>query len=655
MIATLDPPRQIPESTLKKWRWVLGIYEGYFKAVEKKGFPLEAEVVNGFINLMVMEGAYAMKSVECIVLPCLKSLNKEITGQEVCPRQWTKIHKFSACLRKLAPKPDGNHCKEPAILQDVVRIIDHMPEVYHDKAREAAAFLFSLNTGARALTTASVLLRDIVKVTASDKEGGLLVQVRLNVTKGTTEWRHGVTISGNPSVKETANTVYWLDEYLKKQFKLSLHSRKQWVLASHANTTLFGLSPDCLRERFIRAAAHCGFPPHMLSYHSLRSGFLCSALITAGSSEDQRRAVLESTAFVAGWKPGGEAQLLYVKECLRRVIVCTRLVKPEPVRSSASAAVEVEESEGVNDSDIILVEESDGETESTSLIEPERERGGDTESSSTSRPMSASDIISGDASRESPCGEALKNKPIIDAVLIDSEAFHSCELIPTPWSPKFLIDSIRQTVVAPFLSHEKPEERKAQSKRCWDRALSTFVSRRADWECQASASYVKDPQYLIPRAKSRTIMNHRCFIGRHLLSALLQSKDVETVTIINEMVAILETDKLISEPIRGKRRQDTNEKELGQVSSEASESGEEDVRDAVLLLKRKLNPQQRRCRRRWTAEEDEKLISLYQLHSEWRKISKEMPHRNEGQCRRHWEVLSKRKIVDPHSLPHQCI
>lgn len=93
--------------------------------------------------------------------------------------------------------------------------------------------------------------------------------------------------------------------------------------------SLFGLSEEALRERFKSAASKAGYPDGLLSFHSLRSGFLCSALIKSGTDESARTAVLEQTAFVAGWVPGGRAQIGYVKENGKRTIISTNLVLPE--------------------------------------------------------------------------------------------------------------------------------------------------------------------------------------------------------------------------------------------------------------------------------------------------------------------------------------
>lgn len=79
------------------------------------------------------------------------------------------------------------------------------------------------------------------------------------------------------------------------------------------NEKLWHWSAESARELFKKRVRKAGFPNGMFSYHSLRSGFLCSALLNA-SCREEKEAILERTALVAGWKFGGRSQLLYIKE-----------------------------------------------------------------------------------------------------------------------------------------------------------------------------------------------------------------------------------------------------------------------------------------------------------------------------------------------------
>lgn len=83
----------------------------------------------------------------------------------------------------------------------------------------------------------------------------------------------------------------------------------------HAHEKLWNWSANAAREIFSDRVFRAGFEKNFFSFHSLRSGFLCSAILKAGSRSEVE-AVLEHTALVAGWKVGGSAQLVYIKEAL---------------------------------------------------------------------------------------------------------------------------------------------------------------------------------------------------------------------------------------------------------------------------------------------------------------------------------------------------
>ena len=80
-----------------------------------------------------------------------------------------------------------------------------------------------------------------------------------------------------------------------------------------------------MRTRLKEAANKAGYPRDLFCFHSLRSGFICSALIKNGLSNNHR-GVFEHTGIVADWKINGRAQLRYIKDVTKRVICASRLV-----------------------------------------------------------------------------------------------------------------------------------------------------------------------------------------------------------------------------------------------------------------------------------------------------------------------------------------
>jgi hypothetical protein len=219
--------------------------------------------------------------------------------------------------------------KDAAILADVVHIIDSTPDGVSTKAEEASLWLCAVSTGARSVTCAAVALRDIALVKDLD-DGQTLVQIRYMRTKAITNWNHTVSLEGKLGEKSSANVVFWLDAHLAKTFGLHLRDYSHWNLTPEIGARkLWRWSKDAMSAMFRRRAESAGFPKGLLSFHSLRAGFICSALIQAGTNKDAVASVLENTAFVGGWVPNQKAQLRYVKNTAKRLIVSTRLILPQ--------------------------------------------------------------------------------------------------------------------------------------------------------------------------------------------------------------------------------------------------------------------------------------------------------------------------------------
>lgn len=82
-----------------------------------------------------------------------------------------------------------------------------------------------------------------------------------------------------------------------------------------------------MRELFKKRAYLAGFPYRLMSYHSLRAGFICSAVLKSRLTSADMRGVLEDTAYVANWVPNSVAQMRYVKDTVRRMIICNRMIR----------------------------------------------------------------------------------------------------------------------------------------------------------------------------------------------------------------------------------------------------------------------------------------------------------------------------------------
>ncbi|MBM3456379.1 MAG: hypothetical protein FJX80_14785 [Bacteroidetes bacterium] len=116
---------------------------------------------------------------------------------------------------------------------------------------------------------------------------------------------HPIQIKEDLTVGKSLNFIYWLRCHLKSN-GLQLEDLGTERINYCSQQKLWHWSADGAREMFRDRAIMAGFEKGLFSFHSLRSGFLCSALLKAGSATELD-AVLEHTAFIAGWKVGGAA------------------------------------------------------------------------------------------------------------------------------------------------------------------------------------------------------------------------------------------------------------------------------------------------------------------------------------------------------------
>lgn len=106
-----------------------------------------------------------------------------------------------------------------------------------------------------------------------------------------------------PQFTDRMSLLYWMEKFLVKR---GIDLNEQSSLAQFAQEKLWHWKADAMREIFADRVYKAGFDKGYFSFHSLRSGFLCSALLKAADRLEVE-AVLEHTALVAGWKVGGSA------------------------------------------------------------------------------------------------------------------------------------------------------------------------------------------------------------------------------------------------------------------------------------------------------------------------------------------------------------
>ena len=342
----LSGERETPESTRRKNEWVSQLLERFCEkmpsiisanssllaAADSSSLvrcedELEAwhpETLRIFLCFLSHNG-YATSSIQDVIGPALKRIYQNLFNQKM-PENISLV--INTTIRQIIrDKPITNSGKAPALLSDVRYIINRIPNTRPLKNMEASLFLFAVNVGARALTCDGVRICDIRSVQPSEISGLHLVQVRLMVTKGNPQWNHLVSIEGSLTNAADDDAVYWLNTLMFNYHKLPLEHFSTWREAERENTTkLWHFSKDSMREHFKKCSIYSGYPALLFAFHSLRAGFMCSAL--CNSNSNQRTGTLENTGLIAGWKIGGAAQLCYVKRAAKAALVASRLLQP---------------------------------------------------------------------------------------------------------------------------------------------------------------------------------------------------------------------------------------------------------------------------------------------------------------------------------------
>ena len=320
------------EATLLKHKWVRRLYEGFAMAFCSEPWPLECKLAAAFIRFCGQHACYAVNSIEDVILPSLKRIHEEETGEKIT----IEMAQFlSNAMRDVKRSKKGSiNCsgRDAAIGKDIRRIVSLTPDTHVEKASEASVWLCALYTGARAITITSVLLMDIIGVFKrpnQEQTDRVIVRIRFTRTKGLTSWNHVVSIEGRMKTAGVMDFVYFLNRHLYLYFGVRLENYDEWsdkLTPVQLRTVLWRWNTDSIRELFKKRAEFAGYPAGLLAFHSLRAGFISTAIIQAGTNREQMAAVLEHTAYVAGWTPMGSAQSRYVKDTVKRTIVCNRLI-----------------------------------------------------------------------------------------------------------------------------------------------------------------------------------------------------------------------------------------------------------------------------------------------------------------------------------------
>ena len=315
-----------PESVKKKMHWTESMYRAFCLRLNTQMFPLQGKIVGAFLHMLAIDCHYAITSLTNVIYPSLLHLQQD-AGFEADPAE-NAIIKSKLRSLQLDPhvKKEGKG-KEPLCWFDVLELISRIPDSFGTKDMEASLFLFALQTGSRACTCGGITWGDIIHYEDDETSGASRIIILQRITKGNQNWNHKVKLEGFLNEPNNGDFIYFFERHTKKTLHKSIKDVAQGNIPEHLKREhVWNLSLDAMRERLKTRLIQAGFPANHFSFHSFRSGFICSSLLLAGRDPAQQGSVLDHTAFIAGWVPYGRAQKRYVKSVAEVMIVASRLV-----------------------------------------------------------------------------------------------------------------------------------------------------------------------------------------------------------------------------------------------------------------------------------------------------------------------------------------
>jgi hypothetical protein len=234
---------------------------------------------------------------------------------------------------KIAESQSSGGGAEPIMQFDLEHIFAHMPLGWSHCYLLKAFMSLGLCCGARGVSLVNLRWKDLKVITNRVPESDTVyvtLTVSITVTKGG-RTDCSVTFQGDAADSSCMNPFYHLN-----LLSLQLTKKSLFSLATFSNAMLgmlvFDSTADAMSGLIRVAAYNSGYPKDFFTSHSMRSGFLCCMVIHKYLNPQVARDdndVLFISGIVAGWVPKAKAQLRYIKDSLKRVLVANRaLVSP---------------------------------------------------------------------------------------------------------------------------------------------------------------------------------------------------------------------------------------------------------------------------------------------------------------------------------------
>lgn len=164
------------KNTIRKHKWVKDMYQLFCDKISRIPYPLDVNIACKFITFCNDKKKYSSGSVNNIIIPALRALHREFTGTPLTRKENQVLLDSSRAVNRVAAKTSTSEGKAPAILVDVMFIIQNIPQGLTTRDEEASLYLFGLYTGSRSVTVAEITIKDIrisnnQRITRSQTQG----------------------------------------------------------------------------------------------------------------------------------------------------------------------------------------------------------------------------------------------------------------------------------------------------------------------------------------------------------------------------------------------------------------------------------------------------------------------------------------------------
>ena len=232
---------------------------------------------------------------------------------------------------KIAESQYGGGGAEPIMQFDLQHMFNNMPLGWTHCYLLKAFMSLGLCCGARGVSLTNLRWQHL-KVITNRAPGSdtvyVTLTVNITVTKGG-RTDHSVTFQGDATDSSCMNPFYHLNLFCLQMLKKPLFDVSTFS-KDELNMLLFDSTTDAMSGLVRVACYNSGYPKDFFTCHSLRSGFLCCMVIhkylnplVARDDND----VLFISGIVAGWVPRAKAQLRYIKDALKGVLVANRALE----------------------------------------------------------------------------------------------------------------------------------------------------------------------------------------------------------------------------------------------------------------------------------------------------------------------------------------